>query len=640
MTSAESSLTPAEAPAWRLDRAKVLLVMGTILGLFHLYIAFFGLFPATTQRGFHWGMLGIMAFLTHPLGKWERPGRAVKIIVDFVLIAVFAAATLYLLFTWETNAFRIGPPPLVEVFFGCAMILLTLEAARRTSGIVLPLIAVVFLFYAMAGPHFPGILRHKGYSLTRLAYFLYAGPSGIYGIPMGVSSTFIILFVIFGAFLAVSKGGDFFMDISLAITRRFNAGTAKSAVIGSAFMGTMSGSPVANAVTSGAITIPLMKKDGYEPEVACAVEAVASTGGMIMPPVMGAAAFIMAEYLQVSYGQVALAATLPAVLYFAAVYFMVDLYSRRRGIAVKKGGSFDWSALGAAMKDKGHLSLPLIFLIGALLAGWSPMKAVTWSIFTMVIVSWLKKDTRITPGKFFFALGDGVENMVPVTSACASAGIILGVVSITGIGSSVSSILLTAFGSSLPPVLVTSMIISLILGMGLPATAVYLILATLVTPSLEKLGVVPMAAHMFVFYYGIISTITPPVALTAYAAAGLGKANPNKTGYYAFYLGIASFIIPFIMVYAPEILLYGTPLAIVYRFGVTLVAVYALACALAGFFKRPLEAWRRVLLGASAVMLIIPHVAFDALGVLGAVALLAPVAVSFSKKEVLANAQK
>ena len=617
----------------RFNRKTFLVVFGIILGLFHLYTAFFGLLPATTQRGFHWGILGIMAFLTHPLGNWEGRLRWLKITVDVLVIGLFSAATVYLLATWEANAFRIGPPPKVEVFLGCAMILLTLEAARRTSGIFLPLIAVVFLIYAMAGPYFPGILKHKGYSLSRLAYFLFAGPSGIYGIPIGVSSTFIILFVIFGAFLSVSKGGDFFMDISLALTRRFNAGTAKSAVIGSAFMGTMSGSPVANAVTSGAITIPLMKKDGYTPELACAVEAVASTGGMIMPPVMGAAAFIMAEYLQTSYGQVALAATLPAVLYFASVYFMVDLYSRRHGIALKKGGKFDFREIWNAMLDKGHLSVPLILLIAFLLMGWSPMKAVTWSIFSMVVVSWVKAETRITPYKFFFALYDGVKSMVPVTSACASAGIILGVVSITGIGSSISSVLLSVFGGSLVQVLIVSMIISLILGMGLPATAVYLILATLVTPSLEKLGVLPMAAHMFVFYYGIISTITPPVALTAYAAAGLGNANPNKTGYYAFYLGIASFIIPFIMIYAPEILMYGTALEIIYRFGVTFVAIYALSCALAGFFKRPLEVWRRLLLGASAILLIIPHPLCDLAGVAGAVVLLAPVALKYQREQ-------
>lgn len=612
--------------AWRFDRKTVLIVLGVALGLFHLYTAFFGLLPATAQRGIHWGTLGIMAFLAHPIGKWQGPGRAMKIACDMLLILLFAGATGYLLMTWEANAFRIGPPPGIEVFFGCTMIVLTLEAARRTSGFILPLIAVLFLAYAMAGPYFPGILQHRGYSLSRLAYYLFAGPSGIYGIPIGVSSSFIILFVIFGSFLAVSKGGDFFMEISIALTRRVNAGTAKSAIIGSAFLGTMSGSPVANAVTSGPITIPLMKKDGYPGEVACAIEAVASTGGMIMPPVMGAAAFIMAEYLQVSYAQVALAAALPAILYFVSVYFMVDLYSRRHGIAGKRSGSLDWSAIRHALATKGHLSLPLFFLIGSLVLGWSPMKAVTWSIASMVIVSWISPETRITPKKFCLALFDGAENMIAVAAACASAGIILGVVSITGIGSSISSILLTVFGSSLTQVLIVSMLISLILGMGLPATAVYLILATLVTPSLEKLNVIPMAAHMFVFYYGIISTITPPVALTAYAAAGLGRANPNKTGFYAFYLGISSFIIPFIMIYAPELLLYGTTAAIVYRFAVTLVAIYVLSAALTGFCTQRLETWRRVLLGITALMLIIPHYAFDIAGVVAAILLIGPMA--------------
>lgn len=614
-------------PSWRLGRTHVLMVMGILLGLFHLYTAFFGLFPATSQRAFHWGVLGIMAFVTHPLGNWSGRLKLVKIAVDMALMALFAAASCYLLLTWEANAFRIGAPPGIEVFFGCVMILLTLEAARRTSGLFLPLIAVVFLVYAMAGPYFPGLLRHRGYSAARLSHFLFAGPSGIYGIPVGVSSTFIILFVLFGSFLAISKGGDFFMEISMAVTSRFNAGTAKSAIIASSLMGTMSGSPVANAVTSGPITIPLMKKDGYDGDVACAVEAVASTGGMIMPPVMGAAAFIMAEYLQTSYASVALSAALPAILYFASVYFMIDMYSSRHGISAKKNGLLDTDTIRAALYSKGHLTLPLFCLIGFMILGWSPMKAVTWSIFAIVVISWCKADTRITPAKFLRALFDGVRSMVPVTSACASAGIILGVVSITGIGSSVSSVLLSVFGGSLAQVLVVSMMISLVLGMGLPATAVYLILATLVTPSLEQLGVPPMAAHMFVFYYGIISTITPPVALTSYAAAGVGGGNPNRTGNYALYFGIASFIIPFIFVYAPELLLVGEPAAIAYRFIITLIAVYVLSCALTGYFRQPLELWRRGFLLISALLLIVPYSIFDVIGIIAAAVLLVPVAI-------------
>ena len=614
-------------------RKHVLYFLGCVLGLFHLYTAFFGVFPVTTQRGLHWGIIGLMAFLAHPLGGWTGTRRTLKIGIDAIIMAAFAGSTLYLLLTWEANAFRVTAPPAIETFFGCVMILLTLEAARRTSGWCLPLIAAIFLVYAMTGPHFPGILQHRGYSLTRLSYFLYAGSTGIYGIPIGVSATYIILFVLFGSFLAVSKGGDFFMEISIALTRRFNAGVAKSAVLASAFLGTMSGSPVANAVTSGAITIPLMKKEGYPGEVACAIEAVSSTGGMIMPPVMGAAAFIMAEYLQTSYTNVALAAALPALLYFISVYCMVDLYSRRHNISAKSKGSMDFTAIYSAMKSKGHLSVSILCLIGFLLWGWTPMRSVTWAIFIMIPISWFKTDTRITLRKFFDALWDGAKSMIPVTAACAAAGIILGVVSITGIGSSASSILLSVFGSSLAQVLIMSMIISLILGMGLPATAVYIILATLVTPSLENLNVLPMGAHMFVFYYGIISTITPPVALTAYAAAGLGGSNPNKTGYYAFYLGISSFIIPFVLIYAPELLLYGTPAAIIYRFLVTVIAIYALSCALIGYYKHPLETGRRILLGFSAVMLIIPLPICDAIGVIGALILLGPIWLANRKPE-------
>ncbi|MDR2503726.1 MAG: TRAP transporter permease [Deltaproteobacteria bacterium] len=605
----------------RLDRRALIFGLGVLLGAFHLYTGFFGLFSAVTQRAVHWGILGCMVLLLRPL----RPGAAsfkadARDMIDAALMLALAGSSLFLVIFFHEIAFNFGPPSTAELIWGGALLVVTLEAARRCSGLALPVTALCFLLYALLGPYLPGALQHKGYSPARIINYMYISSSGIYGIPLGVSSTFVILFILFGAFLNASGAGKFFMDLSMAFTGRFTGGAAKTVVTASAMMGTISGSPIANAVTTGPITIPIMLRNGYSRDTACAIEAVASTGGMIMPPVMGAAAFIMAEYLHISYLEVAKAAFLPAVLYFTSIYFMVDLYARRHGI--KAPDEACAVRPGLVLRSHGHLSLPLIGLIFFMFQGWSPMKSVFWAIMLLIALSWLRRETRITPAVFLKALVEGARSAVPVASACATAGIILGVVSLTGVGSTVSGAILPMFSGNMPAMLLSGMLISLIMGMGLPATAVYIILATLVAPSIINMGGAPLAVHMFIFYYGIISTITPPVALTAYAAAGVGGGNATRVGFIAFKLGIASYIIPFLFIYSPSLLGQGPWTEILPRIAISLLSVYALAAACIGYMRGLVKPQDRILTGVAGLALIIPHPVADMTGLLLLAALL------------------
>ena len=587
---------------------------------FHLYAGLFGLFSATVQRSVHWGLLGCLLFLTYPGSNQGSSSYATRV-WDWICAVAFAGSSLFLLLHWEDLVFRLTPPGNAELFWGGILLLLTLEGARRCIGFFLPATALVFLAYALLGPYMPGLLRHKGYSLSRLVSYLYSTSSGVYGIPLGISASYIFLFVLFGTFLSASGAGKLLMRASLALTGRFVGGAAKTAVVASALMGTLSGSPIANAVTTGTITIPLMRKSGFERNMACAVEAVSSTGGMLMPPVMGAAAFIMAEYLRVDYFTIMKAALLPALIFFAGIYFTIDLYARRQRLGAQPA---DTEPFGAVFKRLGHLTLPIIGLVFFLSQRISPMTSVVWSLLILFAVSFLREETRLTPDRLVTALLDGAKSAVPVACACATSGIILGVISLTGVGSTLSSALFSNFASFLPGALLACMGISLVLGMGLPATAVYIILATLLTPSLVKLGAPPLAAHMFVFYYGTISTITPPVALTAYAAAAVGGGDSVRVGFLAFRMGLAAYGIPFILIYAPELMLTGSISAALLRFVVSLAAVYALALASVGHWRETLNLGRRLLAFAAGVLLIMPTLITDILGsvLLGGILLL------------------
>lgn len=599
---------PGTLPARSKIRTTIILVLSALIFFFHMYTAMRGLLSADIQRAVHWSLVGALLFVIS--APPENPAaKKLALAWDILCMAAIAAACVYLAVFWD-NISRVNPPSAAELFFGAALIFATLEAARRTSGIFLPITAAVFLAYALVGPYMPGLLKHKGYSLSRLVSYLYTTSSGIYGIPLGVSATYIVLFVFFGTFLNASGAGKLLMECSLALTGRFVGGAAKTAVVASALMGTMSGSPIANAVTTGPITIPLMRKSGFSTNLACAVEAVSSTGGMIMPPVMGAAAFLIMEYLSLDYATLMKAAFLPALVYFISIYFTIDFYARKHKI----GSTRQETCALSTLKKTWHLLIPIICLIAFLMLRYSPMKSVVWSLVVLFGVSWLRKETRLTPALCLGAIVDGAKNSVAVAAACATSGIILGAISLTGVGTAVSSAIFAKFSNFLPGALLASMVVSLILGMGMPATAVYLILATLAAPSLVQLGVQPLAAHMFVFYFGIISTITPPVALTAYAAAAVGGGDPVRVGAKAFVLGIAAYCIPFVLVYAPEMMLTGSIPAALLRFAISIAAVYAVALATVGFLAKKMAPGCRILAALAGLLLITPNLTTDFLG--------------------------
>ncbi|HHY92120.1 MAG TPA: TRAP transporter permease, partial [Firmicutes bacterium] len=489
--------------------------------LFHLYTAQFGLFFALTQRDIHWMFMSVMIFLLYPATKNAARDRLPW--YDALLDAVAVAGGLYILIDMENIVGRAGAPTRLDVILGFLMVLIVLEAARRTIGWALPVVAIAALVYAYFGRYMPGLLAHKGYSLQRIFPYQFLTTEGIYGVPLGVSATFVYLFILFGAFLEKTGAGKFFIDLAFALTGSSQGGPAKAAVVSSGLMGTVSGSSVANVVTTGSFTIPLMKSVGYEPYFAGAVEAASSTGGQIMPPVMGAAAFIMAETLGVPYVKVAAAAAIPAVLYYISLFAQVHFRAGRLGLRGLPREQLP--GLRETIRRGWHLLLPLAALIVVLVQGYSPMKAVFWTIVLTVGLSFVKPETRMTPQRFLAALEDGARSAVEVAAACACAGIVVGVVTMTGLGLKLAGLIVIWSQGLLALALPLTMLASVLLGMALPTTAKYVVLSTLAAPALVRLGVPPMAAHMFILYFGVVADITPPVALAAYAGAGLAGAN-------------------------------------------------------------------------------------------------------------------
>lgn len=558
-------------------------IIAVMAGLFHLYSGGISALSSMDQRGMHWLFMSVLALLTYPATKKNNGTKW----YDYLFVLAAIAASLYVLITWPDRINRFGPSTdfikNMDLLMGILMVFIVLETTRRTTGLFLALTAAAFLAYMFFGPYLPGIFMHRGYDLERVVPYLLFTTEGIYGIALGVCSSFIILFILFGSFLHQSGAGQFFIDLAFSLAGRLRGGPAKTAIISSGLMGSISGSPIANVVTTGTFTIPLMIRAGYNPNVACAVEAVASTGGMIMPPMMGAAAFIMAEFLSVPYKEVIIAAFLPALLYYIAIYLVVDLEAAKQGIVGLPAK--DLPSFKDTLRTGGHLLIPLIGLVYFLIQGYSPQKTVFWSIITVVVVSFLKKESRINLNKFFIALEKGITQAVPVATACAAAGIIVAAVNLTGLGVRFST-QIVELSRGIPLIaLFMTMVASLILGMGLPATAVYVVVASVAAPALIKMGFSPMASHLFVFYFGIISTITPPVALTAYAAAGLvDKANPNKVGIKAFLFGLIAFVMPYVFMWEPSFLFADSMFNIIVNMGFALFGLYFFAGGIVGFF--------------------------------------------------------
>ena len=582
------------------------------MSCFHLYTSGFGQLQAQTQGAVHLAFALALTILLFPPYKGKSQKKSVPW-YDFILLGLAAGACLYLVINFLAIAQRSGRPSAADLVMGFLLIIMIMEATRRISNPVLSCLALAALLYCFFGRSMPEMFRHGGFSLSRITNHMYLGTEGIFGTPLEVSSTYVFMFILFGAVLERTCIGRFIIDLSLALAGWSSGGPAKVAVVASGLMGTVSGSSVANVCTTGMFTIPLMKSVGYRGAFAGAVEAVASTGGQIMPPVMGAVAFIMAQMLGRPYLEVAVAAVIPALLYYAAVMVQVHFEARRLGL---KGLPRErlpnvWKLL----RTKGFLLLPLASIIYFLLSGNTPLKAAFYGILVCIPLSWLNRETRLTPKKLMDAFEAGARSSLSVACACACVGMIVGTGTLTGLALRVAGGIVDLAGGLLLPTLLLTMCASILLGTGLPTTANFIVTSTMVAPALFKLGVSPLAAYMFVFYFGIAADLTPPVALAAYAGAGIAGADPMRTGIKAFRLALAGFLVPYIYVYHPILLFDGHfTLELFQSVFSALLGVFLLSMTTIGFYKSPVHWLLRLLALAGALSLLTPGTTSDLFG--------------------------
>jgi TRAP transporter 4TM/12TM fusion protein len=586
--------------------------------LFQLYTAVFGIFTAQIQRSIHLGFgLGLI-FLLFPAVKShlkEKKGRFQIAWYDGILAILGVIVGSYWPLMIQDLVLRVGRLTPVDLLIGLLAIILVLEATRRAVGLPITIIAIVFLLYSYFGPYMPGFLAHRGLSIKQIVQSMFFTTEGILGTPLGVSSTYIFLFLLFGAFLVQTGVGQYFNDLSVSIAGKLTGGPAKVAIFSSALQGTISGSSVANVVTSGSFTIPMMKKLGYRKEFAGAVEAAASTGGQLMPPIMGAAAFLMVEFIGgVSYWDIAKAAAIPAVLYFTGIWIMTHFEAKRIGL---RGLTDDEMPNRKEVLKNIYLLVPIIAVIVLLMSGMSVTKSALWAIVVAILASAIRKETRIGFKQAIDALVDGARTALAVAAATASAGIIVGVVTKTGLGLKLANGLVDLSGGYLLPTLFFTMIAAIILGMGSPTTANYVITSTIAAPAIIILGVPDLSAHLFVFYFGIVADITPPVALAAFAAAGVSGGEPIRTGIQSAKLAIAAFIIPYIFVLSPELLMIDTTLqGIVWVVLTSVTGMIAIGSAMVGFWARRMNVFERVIAFITGLMLVYPEGISDSVGII------------------------
>lgn len=596
--------------------AMLVSVLAIALAVYHLYTAAFPIFSAHQHRAMHLAGILALAFLLFPASS--RLSRARLHWHDLLLAVAGIAVNLYIVVGFAGIVERgISEFNGLDLALATVLLVLVLEATRRLLGWGLPLLCVFFLLYGYLGRVIPSdIFSHRGYAIDDMAGYMYMGLEGIYGTAIGVSATYIILFIVFGAIMAQSGLGQFFNDLAMALAGRSKGGPAKVAVVSSGFMGSINGSALANVVSTGAFTIPLMKRIGYRANFAGAVEASASVGGQILPPIMGAAAFIMAETLGVSYTTIILAGILPALLYYLGVISQVHLRADRIGL--EGMSSEDVPRVKEVMRERGHLLAPMLFLIFLLFViEVSVTYAAFWTIIVTIACAQLRSGTRMSVRQLLGALENGARLTVSVALACAAVGIIVGVAALTGFGLKLGSAIVEVGGSSLFLSLVFTMLAAIILGMGLPSIPAYIITITVAAPALVQLGVEQLTAHMFVFYFGLFANLTPPVALAAFAAAGLSGGRPMSTGFQSLRLAIAGFIVPFMFVYSDSLLLSnasGLPEAASVA-ATALVGVLMLAVATEGYLFAKVPLALRAVVAAAAIMMLAPGFFTDAAGI-------------------------
>ena len=595
----------------------LILVIGLALALFHIYTSYFGALPAYQHRIIHLTGSMMLVPLCYNLlrgGKNKQDSISNRqFISTIVIIAALAVIGIYSYSIandmWKSS----GTMSTTEMILGTMLTVMLLYFTWRVVGAAMPIIAIICILYALLGPKLPQGIAHRGYSWSRITELLFKGTNGIFGTPLGVSSIYVSVFVIFAGVLEASGAGDVFIRLTQSLLGGFRGGPAKVAVVASSLFGTISGSAVANVVGTGSFTIPLMKKSGFKPEFAGAVETAASSGGQLMPPVMGAAAFIMADYIG-SYQDVLVAAIIPAILFYIALFMMIDLEALKNNL---RGQSKDeLPSFKEEFKNGWFLLLPLVLLV-FLLVGvrYSAQKSAFFSIVFLVLIMLLYPGKRRKFKDVVQLIAGSSKGMISVALTTGTAGIIVGILMLTGIGYKLSSLLITLSGGNVFLLLFLTMVTSVILGMGMPTSAAYVLLATLIVPALEELGVMKIAAHFFVFYFGIMANVTPPVAVAAYTAAGIAEADSMKTGLVAWRLSLAGFLMPFMFCIDPALIGQGTPTEIISAIITALIGSYGLATAVQRYFKGNLSWPQTIVVLAGSICMMVPGTLTDLVGV-------------------------
>lgn len=594
---------------------KVLIaVVAIAMSLFQVWSVTWGALDPFAQGAVHVSFVLVITFMFYGFSKKKHSKKPTIIEIIFVILAI--AAAIYFIVNNDRISFRksmFDPLTSLDIFFGLVYIVLSFEAARRTIGAPIVIVVSFFILYALFGHNLSGLWAHRVLSVTDVIDQLSFTLNGIWGSPIAVASTFVFIFVLFGAFLQKSGAGNFFFDISSALTGSARGGPAKVAIFASALFGTISGSPTANVVTTGSFTIPMSKRLGYRPAFAGAVEAVASTGGSIMPPVMGSSAFLMAEVTGIPYGKIVIAAIIPALLYYLSLFMMVHFEAVRTNLP--RQNKEDIPKARDVMAKGWQYLIPLAVMTWLLIIGKSPSLTGVYAILAVIAVSWFRRDTRMGIKEILEALEDGAKTSVPVTTACAAAGMVIAGIVSTGLGGKLTSIILGATNGLMFPTLLVTMMICIILGMGMPVAAAYVLTAMLAAPALMAMGVPKISAHLFIVYFSIISAITPPVAVAAFAAAGIADANPNRVGFEATRLGIAAFIVPFMFVAQPALLMQGPVLPIIQSAITASIGVTLLAGGVIGWFVTRTSWPERILLMIAGLALIDPGALTDAIGI-------------------------
>ena len=623
--------------------SKINIVIITLLvsmSVYHFWASGFGLVREVLHRGIHISFVLGLVFL---LFSWKKEKNSSFLsfqnidLIDYILAFLAVSSALYLpLLPPEILAQRVGNPETIDVFMGSILIVLTLEGARRSVGPTLPLISIIFILFAIFGPYAPGALKHGGTSWLGFVNHIYITNQGVYGIAVGVMAQYVFLFILFGV-LATRVGlGKLFIDLSMLIAGKFSGGPAKVAIFSSAFMGTISGSSIANTVTTGSLTIPAMKKVGYPSHFSGAVEAASSTGGQITPPILGAAAFIMVEYLEIPLRDILAAALIPALLHYFGIFIMVHLEAKKLGL--RGLTQEEMPNLAKVIKDNWLSLLPLIILVYFILSGRTPDFAAIYGIISCITIGFIKPSDRLSLKDLWNCLASGAKNTLAVGAAAICVGIIVGVVTLTGVGFRLGFVVIQTAGdisnffSNIWPIsffsfedlrlffsLVLIAISCIIMGAGIPTTATYIILVAVAAPALAQLGIEPLVAHFFVFYYGVLADITPPVALAAYAASGIAKSNPFKTGNTAFRLGIAKALVPFVFVYSPSLLLitgeFQANQLIITLIG-TLIGIALIGIAFTGYWFRSLTKYEQIIIGIGSLFFVAPGTGSMIIGLL------------------------